>query len=1214
MIGIIILIIALVINFFSWTYVFAINRKSQVSKAYLYYIGSFIAWITMDIYMRGWMTFPYNLNYLRIMSIFWLFLGIGLIHFIYPVLNREKDFLYNLFGVSYFFSLIVSFTTTMPRTPNDLFIVCTTINIVLPAIYSIYLLLSEYAHERRIKQKRNLQILSIGILVALIIGFIIDVLPQILGIMDNQYQWRLGPAVTAIQALVILPLIVRYNLVVYPIEHLALDIFNSANDGIVLFDRKGVILNINEKAEKELHINFSEDKEIRITGIFQNYEYNKEYTNFTTSLQSNLESSFLISQSNIKLEHPRKCMLLIFKNITEEKQLSQQLSETEEKFKYIFDRSPIGIFRLDVNGNVLEVNQSILNFLGIGSINDLNKKGIQHYFKDEKQYIKLLNELLEKNYISYEEVELVGQKNHAIIAKLNAQVIFDSEGKPQFIEGIIDNITDRILAERKLISSKEEYQNLVETANDIIFHVDVNGCYTYVNPQLTRITGYSPEDTIGKEAVIHVRKDYKEEVRQFYIDQFKNMVADTYLEIPIIKKDGSHMWVGNAAHMVIENDFVKGFNVISRDITELKRNELIRQTMYEISKIVNSTMNLEHLYAEIRESLNKLMDTTNFYIALYNQEEDIIRFTEIWDARDQSPVIENASKSGSITVKVILTGKPLLLKEKQLSKLHSSKNPPSGEKAKIWLGVPLNVKGNIIGAIAVQSYDDPNCYSNDDMRVLESVAEHIGIAIHRSQAEEKLRESEGKLTKSQEIAHLGNWEQEHPNGKYYWSDESKRIFGFDIEEEITSSKFWERLHPEDLDWMKKTWIRIEKEMNPYQGTFRIIRPDGTERVIFERAEFLSDEEGNLTKTIGTIMDITEQEEIKKTLEKTQQDYQALVESSTDMIYQIDINGIYQYVNPVLAEHSEFEINELIGKNSMDFVVPEQRDQVNSVFREQFINRVPNVKSEMLIVSRSGKKYWIEGNARLIKEGNFITGYYVICRDITERKKAEEKILESQNQLRKLSNYLQTLQEEERKRIAREIHDELGQNLTGIKMDIAYLKGRAQGDSVDLKIIERLDSLSRLTDLTINTTRRISQELRPSILDDLGLIPAIEWQIKEFGERTKIQIESCLPEESVEFDMGHATAIFRIIQESLTNVAKHSNAKNVKITLEKTQENVSLIVQDDGKGISENEIHKGTSFGLMGMQERANIWGGEISFEGIKNKGTKVIVNIPTLQE
>ena len=1062
-------------------------------------------------------------------------------------------------------------------------------------------------------QKRNIKILLSGILVALLVGFFFDAFPQMIGIIDYQYHWRLGPVVTAIQALIILPLIIRYNFVVFPIESLALDIFNSATDGIVLYNVNGVILNINEKAEQELNINFSENLNHNIKDVFDNYDFNKEIKNFTTSLKNNPKTPFLISQSKIKLEYPRNCMLLIFKNITEEKQLSEQLTESEEKFRYLFDRAPVGIFRLELDGTVLEINQIIQTFLGVESADELNNRGIGSLFNEKSQYENLFTSLNENNYIANAEVELNGKSNETIIAKLNAQIINDKDGKPQFIEGIIDNITESKEAKKRLRTSEENYRKLVETANDIIYNMDINGCYTYVNPVLTRITGYSKEDALGKDAVIHVREDYKEKVKEFYINQFKQRISDTYLEIPILIKDGSIMWVGNSAHLVKEGDIITGFNVIARDITELKRIEHVKLVMYELSKIVNSDLPINDLFKNIHSCLTKLMDTTNFFIATYDKKEDLIRFTQNWDTGDDITEIENASKTNSVTAKVILTGKSLFLNENQLMDLYKNEDTPYGEISKVWAGVPMKIKGDVIGAIAVQSYDDPNCYTKDDLEILESVSEHIGIAIHRSKSEEELRESKESLIRAQQIAHFGNWDQNHPSGDYFWSDESKRIFGFDIDEKITSEKFWERVHPDDLDWMKETWEKNEKELHPYQGTFRIIRPDGDKRIIFERAEFISNDKGELLKTIGTIMDITDQEETKRALEKTEQDYRLLVESSTDIIYQLDVNGFYTYVNPVLEIYSEYKTKDLLGKNALDFVVPEQRENVSTVYNNQFLNRTLNVKMEMLVRSKSGKEYWLETNSRLIMDGDHVNGYYTICRDITERKQTEIQLKKTQNQLKQLSSYLQTLQEEERKRIAREIHDELGQNLTGINMDIAYLKNRSKEGNVDSKIVERLNSLSKLTEYTIQITRRISQELRPSILDDLGLIPAIEWQIKEFCDRTKIKIESKLPQEGSDFDVGHATAIFRIIQEALTNITKHSKAKKVNISLKQGKDKLLLIVQDDGKGITDEEINRGKSFGLMGMQERANIWGGNITFEGVKNKGTKVIVNIPTLQ-
>jgi len=231
----------------------------------------------------------------------------------------------------------------------------------------------------------------------------------------------------------------------------------------------------------------------------------------------------------------------------------------------------------------------------------------------------------------------------------------------------------------------------------------------------------------------------------------------------------------------------------------------------------------------------------------------------------------------------------------------------------------------------------------------------------------------------------------------------------------------------------------------------------------------------------------------------------------------------------------------------------------------------------------------------------------ISRDITERKQAEEEIKRSRDQLRTLSAHLQSLREEERAAIAREIHDELGQALTGLKMDLSWLDKRLPKKE---ELIEKTQSMLKLVDSTIQTVRKISTELRPGILDDLGIIAAIEWQAKDFENRTGIKCEFQLGQEKVDLDRDRSTAVFRIFQETLTNVVRHAQASKVKIELEVIEGNLLLKVFDNGLGIRERDILNPKSLGLLGMRERAHIFGGEVEIKGKHNEGTMVTVKIP----
>jgi signal transduction histidine kinase len=225
----------------------------------------------------------------------------------------------------------------------------------------------------------------------------------------------------------------------------------------------------------------------------------------------------------------------------------------------------------------------------------------------------------------------------------------------------------------------------------------------------------------------------------------------------------------------------------------------------------------------------------------------------------------------------------------------------------------------------------------------------------------------------------------------------------------------------------------------------------------------------------------------------------------------------------------------------------------------------------------------------------------------ELHRKSERLKESEDKLRRLAAHLISVREEERAHIAREIHDELGQVLTGIKMEVGWLAKRLK----EPELLEKTDSMSKLIYTTVQTVRKIATGLRPEMLDDMGLVAALGWQAKDFQKRTGIRCRVKLPPETTKLDIDVATTAFRIFQEILTNVARHSRATRVDIDLGVTDEQVSLEVHDNGVGIAESDLHGRKSLGLLGMHERALLFGGEVSITGSPGHGTRVAVTIPT---
>jgi PAS domain S-box-containing protein len=252
----------------------------------------------------------------------------------------------------------------------------------------------------------------------------------------------------------------------------------------------------------------------------------------------------------------------------------------------------------------------------------------------------------------------------------------------------------------------------------------------------------------------------------------------------------------------------------------------------------------------------------------------------------------------------------------------------------------------------------------------------------------------------------------------------------------------------------------------------------------------------------------------------------------------------------------------------------------------------------------------------------VAGSATIVRDVTERKRmetelhrllheqrqAQSELRESRDRLRELSSALQTIREEEKTRIARELHDELGQALTALKMDTSAISNEL--DLAQASLRKRTESMKQLIDTTVNAVRRISSDLRPVMLDNLGLVPTLDWLTKDFSRRTGIRVDLNIPDDNLGVGGDAATAIFRIVQEALTNVARHAGASDVAVEARHQDGTVVVRVRDNGKGMAQQDARKSRSFGLLGMRERAYVLGGELKVSHAPGGGTLIEALIP----
>jgi len=840
----------------------------------------------------------------------------------------------------------------------------------------------------------------------------------------------------------------------------------------------------------------------------------------------------------------------------------------ETIYRKLFESASEALMIIDASsGVIIDVNSSVLSIFGY-SKKELVEKVVWEVdlFKNVLRNKKYFFTLLECDPPIYLDSPIPFKNKKYILSELIISRYKINE--KEILLFSFRDITNKKVAEKELLLSKEQLKSFMHSATDgfILFDSELN--HIDINKKALDIIGLSRCNVIGKN-LIDVVPDIKASGRY---DEYKKVIKTGRKYIKIFKPNSKF---GDKLIELKAFKVYSGLGMILNDITErIHIEKELHDSEEKLRNIFENSTNLfyshtaEHVLTYLSPQVNDILG--------YTQEEAKIKWTEF--ASDNSI----NEKGFELTAKAIKTGKQQPPYELELT--HKS-----GRKVMVEVReAPIVRNGKTVSIVGA----------------LTDISE-------RKKVEEQLKKSLSILQTTLESTADGILVVNN-NGKWI-SFNQKFIKMWSIPEEIAEVGDDEKAINFVLPQIKhpNSFVKKVKELytNPEKISTELIEHnDG--RIIERYSQPLYIYK-NIDGRAWSFRDITEQKMAEKALQESEMNLSMIYKTTTGILFQIGVepNECYRFltVNKAFLEATGLSEKQIIGK-TIDKVIPKPSlFLVKSKYNEA-ISAKKIIQWEETSEYPSGVKSGIVTISPFFNENGKCIYLIGSIHDYTERKKAKLKLNKSNKKLRELTLHMQEVIENERKKIALDLHDDLGQKLTALHMDLAWLKTHTLKELPHLS--DKLNEMTDLLNLTMQNIQDIATELRPAILDDLGLISAIEWLLNEFKRKSKLKYQFKVSPKGLVIKKRLTVAIFRIVQEALTNVARHSKAKQVIVSIIKKKKILNIVIEDNGKGIAKKKIDDSKSFGLMGIKERVKIFKGIVKINGEINKGTKIKIEIP----
>jgi PAS domain S-box-containing protein len=838
-------------------------------------------------------------------------------------------------------------------------------------------------------------------------------------------------------------------------------------------------------------------------------------------------------------------------NITERINTAKAMEEREEKYRNIFERASDSIVVHDLQGNILDINFSAIGFSGY-SKEEMMRMRITHLlFEEDLKILPVPFDKLLAGETTFNRRRVKTKTGVVRIMDVSSKMLPDGN-----IMAMLKDVTERTAAQIALKNSELRFRTLAANAPAGIFETNIAGETIYVNEKMSEYTGLSFDELLGINWIESVHPEDRKQLQKEWSENV-HQKKESSSEYRMLDKHGNIKWISGKAVPVYDKD---------------EQHTGYLGTVFNITKEKMALLALK----ESEEKYRTLVEQASDGIYIANTAGKIVIVNP--NACKLTGYSENELLQMSIydfVTEADLEKEPFRFEE-----LRQGKTVVIKRKFKIKNGTLLNVE----------------CIANmlSDGRILVFARD----ITERLKAEQALRESEEKYRTLVEQASESIYIADS-NGKVATVNSSAcRLSGYS-EAELLGMSIADIVPLDELQ--KKPLLFDKLRDGKTVSSQRIIqRKSGELLTVESNTKMLSD-----GRILSFVHDITDQIQAQNEIIKEKKMSDSIINSLPGIFYLFDKNGNLLRWNKNFEFVSGYTNNEIGNMQPLDFFDEDEQHLVKQTIENVFNNGTADVEAHFFTKYKKKISYYFSGWRLMLEDEPCLIGVGI---DITAKKEAEELLQKSYDDIRRLATHLTQVREEERKRIGREIHDELGQQLTAIKMDIAWIDKKTPDETSPIK--KNLKNMITLLDGTNQSVRRILTELSPGIIDNDGLLDAITRQNRQFTTTTGKPVNFTTAETKIILPQEIANCIFRVYQESFTNIMRYAEPSSVETSLTVINNSIVVVIQDNGKGFDITAVQAKRSFGILGMRERVLSQRGKFELQSQIGKGTKITVTMP----